>query len=308
MFHKTVTLQPFADISVHTQGFEIVSAQLGGDGCIYVLLINQIPERKRGMFVQPALKEPHTYKVLMVESQHYIDEITFPDQHFNYHYVQPLRRHLLLVGARCSYYGAGKYDLNAKVCDYTGRIVREFLLGDGIQNVQVTEKGTIWTSYFDEGVFGNNGWDQPVGEHGLVAWDEHGNKLYEDHVSNIADCYALNVVREEQVWFNYYTDFLLGCISGGPSQPKVTFMNPEISGSAGFCTDGYHFLFDGGYGKHGEYVIKKLEQSSLTKGHKVKFLNEKSVPLELKSQDFREDRVLFCADDTLYQISVSDLL
>ncbi|MFD1906026.1 hypothetical protein ACFSQ7_21275 [Paenibacillus rhizoplanae] len=82
MFHKTVTLQPFADISVHTKGFKIVSAQLGGDGCVYVLLINQIPERKRGMFVQPALKQPHTYKVLMVESQHYIDEILIEDQHF----------------------------------------------------------------------------------------------------------------------------------------------------------------------------------------------------------------------------------
>ncbi|WP_176444820.1 hypothetical protein [Paenibacillus herberti] len=41
---------------------------------------------------------------------------------------------------------------------------REFLLGDGIQSVQVTDKGIIWTSYFDEGVFGNNGWDKPIGE------------------------------------------------------------------------------------------------------------------------------------------------
>ncbi|WP_440117757.1 hypothetical protein [Paenibacillus sp. QZ-Y1] len=79
-----------------------------------------------------------------------------------------------------------------------GNTIREFLLGDGIQSVQVTKNGTIWTSYFDEGVFGNNGWSNPIGSQGLVAWDEHGNKLYEDHAADIADCYALNVVNEEQ--------------------------------------------------------------------------------------------------------------
>ncbi|GBF77078.1 hypothetical protein PA598K_05602 [Paenibacillus sp. 598K] len=307
MFQKTVKLQPFVDISEYTIGFEIVSTQFGGDGCVYVLLINQIPERTRGMFVPATLKQPYTYKVLMVEND-YIDEIVIEDQVFNYHYVQPLRRHLLLVGARCSYYGAGKYDLNAKVVDYKGRTLREFLLGDGIQNVQVTEKGTIWTSYFDEGVFGNNGWDHPVGAQGLLAWDENGNKLYADHVSDIADCYALNVVHEQEVWFYYYTDFLLGCISGGPDQPKVTFINPEISGSAGFCTDGYHFLFDGGYGKSGDYYIKKHEKSSLSKGQKVHFLNEKSEPLVPLTQDFREDRVLFSENNLLYQVSIEELL
>lgn len=308
MFHKTMTLQPFVDISVHTEGFEMVSAQFGGDNCVYVLLINQIPERERGMFVPSALKQTYTYKVLIVEDQ-YIDEVVIGGQHFNYHYVQPLRRHLLLVGARCSYYGADKYDLNAKVCDYKGRTIREFLLGDGIQSVQVTEKGTIWTSYFDEGVFGNNGWDQPVGAHGLLAWDEHGNKIYEDNVADIADCYALNVVHEEEVWFYYYTDFLLGCITGGPGQAKVSFMNPEISGSAGFCTDGCHFLFDGGYGKSGDYIIKKNEKAaSLTKGHKVHFLNEKAEPLAPLTQDFREDRVLFSKNNLLYQVSIKELV
>ncbi|QJD84995.1 hypothetical protein [Cohnella herbarum] len=308
MFHKTVALHPFADISVHTEGFEMVSAQFGADGLAYILLINQIPERERGMFVPSTLKKTYTYKVLYVEDQH-IEEVVIGDQYYNYHYVQPLHRHLLLVGARCSYYGADKYDLNAKVCDYKGNTVREFLLGDGIQSVQVTEKGTIWTSYFDEGVFGNNGWDQPIGAHGLLAWDEQGNKIYEDNVSNIADCYALNAVSEEEIWFYYYTDFLLGRISGGPGQAKVTFTNPGISGSSGFCTDGYHFLFDGGYGKSGTYILKKNEKpGGLTKGHKIRFLDEKAEPLAPLTQDFRENRVLFSKSNRLYQVAVEELV
>ncbi|BBI30899.1 hypothetical protein [Cohnella abietis] len=318
MFDKTVTLKPFADISEYTRGYDVVSAQFGTDGCIYVLLINHIPERERGMFIPSALKKAHTYKVLIIEDKYkvlvmedkYIEELVIEDQHFNYHYVQPLKRHLLLVGARCSYYGSDKYDLNAKVLDYKGNTVREFLLGDGIQSVQVTEKGIIWTSYFDEGVFGNNGWNKkPIGAQGLLAWDEHGNKIYEDHAANIADCYALNAVNDEEIWFYYYTDFLLGCISGGPRQAKVTFMNPEISGSSGFCTDGYHFLFDGGYGKSRTYILKKKEKpGSLTKGHTIHFLNEKSEPLVPRTQDFREDRVLFCEGNLLYQVSVEELV
>ncbi|MGO4547418.1 hypothetical protein AB4Z29_21780 [Paenibacillus sp. 2TAB23] len=308
MFTKTVTLQPYADISAYTEGFEIVSAQIGSDGCMYVLLINQIPVRERGMFVPTTLKKSYTYKVLYLDDQD-IEEVVIANQHFNYHYVQPLHRQLLLVGARCSYYGAGNYDLNAKVCDYKGNTIRVFMLGDGIQSVQVTEQGTIWTSYFDEGVFGNNGWDKPIGAQGLLAWDEHGNKRYEDQVSEIADCYALNAVKDEEVWFYYYTDFLLGCISGGLGQPKVSFMNPEISGSSGFCTDGYHFLFDGGYGKSGTYVLKKIERPGrLSTGHNIRFLNERAVPLVPLTQDFRENRVLFSEGHSLYLVSVEELV
>ncbi|WP_139992304.1 hypothetical protein [Paenibacillus paridis] len=308
MFNQTVTLQPLADISAYTEGFEIVSAQIGSDGCMYVLLINQIPVQKRGRSESKDLKKTFTYKVLYFDDQD-IEEVVIADQHFKYHYVQPLHRHLLLVGARCSYYGDGEYELNAKVCDYKGNTIREFLLGDGIQSVQVTEQGTIWTSYFDEGVFGNNGWGEPIGAPGLVAWDENGNKRYEDQVSNIADCYALNVVKEEEVWFYYYTDFLLGCVSGGLEQPKVTFMNPEISGSSGFCTDGYHFLFDGGYGKSGDFILKKNEKPErLSTGHKIHFLNEKGEPLAPLTQDFRENRVLFSEGHCLYLVAIEDLL
>ena len=68
-------------------------------------------------------------------------------------------------------YESGKYDLNAKVFDRSGNQIREFLLGDGIQNVYVTKGNKIWTSYFDEGVYGNYGWEVPIGRNGLRAWD-----------------------------------------------------------------------------------------------------------------------------------------
>ncbi|PRA08702.1 MULTISPECIES: hypothetical protein [unclassified Paenibacillus] len=307
MSNPKVKLLPFADISNYVEGFDIVSTQWGGDGRVYVLLMNQIPERKRGVFVQSKLNQSYTYKVLIVTDQN-IEEVVIWGQTFNYHYVQPLHEHLLLIGARCTNYGNGQVDLNAKVCDLDGNTIREFLLGDGIQSVQVTEKGTIWTSYFDEGVFGNYGWSDPIGSYGLLAWDEHGNKLYENREADIADCYALNVVNEKQVWFYFYTDFELGCISGGTREPNVTFMNPNISGSSGFSTDGYHFLFDAGYGKHGTFVLKKMEKPGrLSKGQKVDLLNENGQPFKQARQDFRQHRLLLSEGNLLYRVTIEEI-
>ncbi|WP_458125896.1 hypothetical protein [Paenibacillus sp. Z3-2] len=51
------------------------------------------------MFVQTTLNQSYTYKVLIVTDQT-IEEVVIWVQTFNYHYVQPLHDHLLLVGAR----------------------------------------------------------------------------------------------------------------------------------------------------------------------------------------------------------------
>ncbi|WP_017689804.1 hypothetical protein [Paenibacillus sp. PAMC 26794] len=69
MPNPKVKLLPFANISNYVEGFEIVSTQWGGDGLVYVLLMNQIPERKRGMFVQSKL----FYQVTMKEITSVVD-------------------------------------------------------------------------------------------------------------------------------------------------------------------------------------------------------------------------------------------
>lgn len=307
MANPKIKLHPLHDIAAYTEGYEVVSTQLGGDGRIYVLLIDRIPEREDGMFVPAKLRPFRTYKALIIGDS-CIQEVLLWGQTFNYHYLQPLGEHLLLVGARCTRYGDGKHDLNAKVIDAEGTTVREFLLGDGIQDVQVTEDGTIWTGYFDEGVFGNYGWGEPVGAQGLIAWDDQGNKRFENQAADIADCYALNVVNEQEVWFYYYADFKLGLIRGGTHRPQTTFINPGLSGSSGLCTDGYHFLFDAGYGKHGSFVLKKQDSPGrLTKGQRISFVNEDSQPLQAARQSFRQHQLLLSEGSKLYLTDVGQL-
>lgn len=57
MSHLDKQLHSFVDISNNIEGFEIVSTQFGPDGRVYILLIDKVPERVRGMFPPSSLKE-----------------------------------------------------------------------------------------------------------------------------------------------------------------------------------------------------------------------------------------------------------
>jgi hypothetical protein len=84
-------------------------------------------------------------------------------------------------------------------------------LGDASNDVQTTHGGKIWVSYFDEGVYGGG-----IGENGVVCFDSSGLPIFkyfelaEQHeLPFIDDCYAMNVVSEDEVLLSYYSSFPL---------------------------------------------------------------------------------------------------
>ena len=100
----------------------------------------------------------------------------------------------------------------ADVYDAVGRPLRALDLGDASQDVQTTPSGKIWVSYFDEGVYGGGLGSQ----HGIVCFNSSGNLLFkyfdfaeENELPFIDDCYAMNVVSEDEVWLSYYSAFPL---------------------------------------------------------------------------------------------------
>lgn len=117
---------------------------------------------------------------------------------------------LLIVGSRSQRYRDGTAEDNAFVYGPSGAFREAFCLGDGIGHIGVDAAGDIWVGYFDEGVFGNNGWDQPIGAAGLVRFDRHGRLRWTYHppsgADTIVDCYALNV-DTATTWTCYYSDF-----------------------------------------------------------------------------------------------------
>lgn len=79
--------------------------------------------------------------------------LALPPTRENFHCVQPLEENRwLLVRGRAK----GETDRNAHVHAPDGTHCDSFHAGDGIENVQATEKSRIWVSFFDEGVFGDN--------------------------------------------------------------------------------------------------------------------------------------------------------
>jgi hypothetical protein len=185
-------------------------------------------------------------------------------------YVQPLPGgQWLLVRSRCragvidpENPNARTHQRNARVHDASGTLLRRFLLGDGIARVQTTPGGRIWTSFFDEGVFGNLGWSQPIGAWGLLCWD-HGGLLYRYSppagVGGIDDCYALNVPSDEEAWACYYSDFPLVRIE--PDEKRVDAWDCPVVGAHAFAVGGGYALLDGGYDDHDTYHLLEIPES-----------------------------------------------
>lgn len=183
--------------------------------------------------------------------------------------VQPHPEGLLIAGARCSFRGS-RAEQNALVADWSGSVVRRLTLGDGIEDVRVTPDGTIWVSYFDEGVFGNRGWGHPgpppIGAPGLVAFGKDGKikRTYdagEAKTDDICDAYALNVVGDDDVWIYFYTDFPVVHVA----RRRYRVWNPEVGGARALAVHDRRLLLLGDYDDPDVVRIFDLEDDGRTR-------------------------------------------
>lgn len=296
------------DIKEYLDGYKIVSISIGADNGYYILAVNNITSRINGMFPQIQTSTIHNYKVIIVQWDN-VYTVNIDNQKWNYHLVQPIGNdRLVLVCARSLYYGRNKYDLNGKIFDLNGTFIKEFLLGDGIQDMKVTDKDVIWTSYFDEGVFGNYGWDNPIGSCGLRSWNQEGEAIYIHNNTDsnfICDCYAINVVNDNEVWFYYYTDFLLGKIKDG----KIDYYDPKLSGADGFLIYDRYILFRGGYDKRDEYrLFEFVKGGNLKETRMITFTDENDKIIAADNFDCRGSRLFLRAGSKLYSIDLVDII
>src|SRR5262249_11039862 len=225
---------------------------------------------------------------------------------FNIHDIQPLNGDLLLVCSRSQYEGPSQFEKNGRVYSRDGQFIREMLLGDGIQSVQVTASGVIWTAFFDEGIFGNYGWEHPVGAVGLVAWDSTGDKLYEfepaGRLDVMSDCYALNVQSDDDVWCYYYTDFPLVHLHG---QKIASWWQTPVSGSDAFAILESYALFRGGYEDHDAYRLLSIasgDQARLLA--EIELCNQHGVKLSANRVTGRADNIHLLNDQFVYKVNV----
>ena len=227
------------------------------------------------------LSTPSTYTAVEIQldwaEQRVLETTLFPLGllKFQFHYLRPAGDHFLLLGARCAYRENGP-DQNAWIVSRDGAVLSRFCLGDGIQDCVVKKDGTIITSYFDEGVFGNYGWDEPLGACGLIAWTSEGTPLWKNENYSIYDCYAISLDEEENLWFYYYDEFRL--VRTNFKEDFVFELPIEGSGAFSVAPSGNTFLFQGGYQQrdkfyfltaHGDHLGKKQEAIPTCDGNKV---------------------------------------
>ncbi len=231
----------------------LVGFNVGPQGEVYfVSALGKLDYETRSegfaIFPKTVPDAPQSYRVQCSRDDVVELDVTISNERFNIHLIQPIGDELLLACARSVRRSATDFERNGRIYGRDGTLRREFLLGDGIERIQSTSNGQIWCAYFDEGVFGNYGWREPVGASGLVAWNAEGEKIYEFDAptgfDTMADCYALNVAGNDDVWCCYYTDFPLVRIQ----HRKVTSAwRSPVRGSHAFAVANGHVLFAGDY-------------------------------------------------------------
>ena len=260
----------------HLEGTEVTDFFTARDGKVYLLM--EQPSETQG---KDWLSTPSTYTAVEIQldwaEQRVLETMLFPLDllKFQFHYLRPVGEHFLLLGARCAYREDGP-DKNAWIVSRDGAVLSRFCLGDGIQDCVVKKDGTIITSYFDEGVFGNYGWDEPLGACGLIAWTSEGTPLWKNEKYSIYDCYAISLDEEENLWFYYYDEFRL--VRTNFKEDFVFELPIEGSGAFSVAPSGNTFLFQGGYQQrdkfyfltaHGDRLGQKQEAIPTCDGNKV---------------------------------------
>jgi hypothetical protein len=225
-------------------------------------------------------------------------EYTIQTEPSDFHFVQPLPDGLLLAHGRQS-----SPAQNARVYDFTGGLLREFTLGDGIEDLQTTTSGDIWASYFDEGVFGDT-----IGSAGLVRFDAQGTPSYEFQPSagldRISDCYALNVESSQAVWFYYYTPFLLVRLRNDAID---NFWRTDLAGARAFAVSGDRVVMHAGY-QHNDWRLLQLhEDTTVSNLGQVEFVDKDGDPLLTRCAKARGRLIWFVQNSIIYRADISKL-
>jgi hypothetical protein len=223
-----------------------------------------------------------------------------------YQFVRPMPGgNLLLVDSRLS-----KFDLrNAHVFDQTGTMLYGFTAGDGIEHVQTTAGGEIWIGFFDEGVFGDPSRTGGLAAAGMVCLSAQGEVLfrYADQIAEpqgippIDDCYALNVVDQDEVWLSYYGDFPVVALS--KKTLKKAWMDFPRRAARAFAVSGEKLLMLSHY-QHPKWILVDLKERVSTE---TPIADEKGSAVELDFCFARGPVVYFGAKgrDELYSATLA---
>ena len=280
-------------------GLDFVSMSIGYDGKAYFLFSTQIPERIDGMFVNTVANAAYTALVVtpswesgVVEA---VEKIDFGTHPMNFHFLRPVPDgSFLLLGSRCMFSKKNGPEKNAIFTDREGNVLHAFTFGDGIADCIVRGDGIIITSYFDEGVIGNYGWDEPIGSSGLCAWTTNGEIIWRAE-RDIVDCYAMNTDAEGNLWYYYYTDFML---IRTDFKTEMEF-DPQVNGADSFAVvgNGRFLIMSGGYGDANSFYVSRISGDRIEDTEPLSFVKEDGASVSAIPKVFSSAKALVLTED-----------
>ncbi|WP_343611013.1 hypothetical protein [Novosphingobium sp.] len=137
---------------------------------------------------------------------------------------------------------------NLQIFGPSGRFVRSFPIGDGIEHLAVDSRGRIWVGYFDEGIFGGD----PLSAHGLSRFDQHGDLEYQWNGrpnAPIDDCDTLTLDDNDAAWICPYSPYFVAMIKG--FETRTVLPKAPVSIMSGLLVGPKHLGFVGGIDFHG---------------------------------------------------------
>lgn len=293
-----IPITPIADLHEELKYATPLSIAIGHHNDVFVLLAEEQPPLINGTFPATFTEKAYSYQVIhLKDGQKTV--LHLPEEMWNYHHVQPIDDdHVLLVCARSYYHDAQNIEENARVYDKNGHFIRSFCLGDGIEYVYVTKNQEIWTGYFDEGVFGNYGWEVPVGRSGLVGWDASGHKidsLEEDREYSIFECLSLNSTVDGEIWFFFSIDSKIGVRKEG----RTLYYSPEDIFFRTFAVNGEMIVAHRGRGERTLFELQR-EGDVYKTVREIELMKPDGTPVEPQLVSNRESLLLFLDGDELY--------
>ncbi|BDI34308.1 hypothetical protein CCAX7_63590 [Capsulimonas corticalis] len=297
-------------------GQQIAAVGIGPDADLILLVIDPSDSSAAfGRYVSPAgasfphASTPRTYPASVLHwkngSFRRVDIAALDVAHPK---IQPMADGgILIVASRCNF-NSGAPDKNAALYDSQGRLVRRWVFGDGIQDVQVSRDQRIWVSYFDEGIFGNRGWNTPLGSTGLQCFDTEGETLWRFEppagFDQICDCYAMNVA-DDGVWACYYTDFPIVHIS---KNLETQGWSNNIDGARAIAVTRRKALLWGGYSTNRKRcVVQSFGNDYMTSSQELDFTLPGDTPSPITHTIGRASTLHFIAGMSWYQFDLHTL-
>lgn len=290
--------------------FNLIDFSIGYDDMVY-LLFSRPSEKRIYNHIENTKAYFYTAVVISVDWENmcliYAQSYPLGIQQLDCGFLRPYDNGFLLLQRRCWNYSDGP-EKNALVVNQEGTKRKEFCLGDGIEDCITTQDKEIITSYFDEGVFGNRGWNNPIGEPGIIVWNEQGQPVWKNTKYFICDCYAICIGDKNTLYFYYYNEFELVRTNYRKEMRNASHadfvFDIDIYGSPGFAVNRRQnqFIFQGGYNDYTNFYLYDCfdwEKHKLTNKRKINFTrgDETFIPKECS---LLSSKLIFLSEDNKF--------